>query len=291
VGVVILNWRRPREILETLQSLEQSLFRPTDVIVVDNGSANGSIAAIRKGFPSVRIVENGRNLGFAEGNNVGFRLLLADGIDYVFLLNDDTEIAPDLLGTLVATAEADPTIGMVGPTIYYFEPGDTVWCAGGEVSRIGEPRHLTADPAFGHSPRDVDYVSGCGMLVRRSVLDSTGLLDSRFFAYFEETEWCARARRAGFRVVHDPGSRMWHKIPSADRSTSPTYVYLMIRNRLLYLRCVAASPWDQARAASSMLRGFARRALDRKEPVFPRAVFAAFLHAAIGRYGAPPTWI
>lgn len=292
VGVVILNWRRPVEILETLASLYATRYPSLQVVVVDNGSANGSVERIRTDFPLVQLLENGSNLGFAEGNNVGIRSLFPSSVDYVFLLNDDTLVAPDLLTRLVATAESDTRIGIVGPTIYYESQRERVWSAGGRINALGEPGHLEVEPsATRANVREVDYVSGCGMLVSRRTLESVGLLDPRFFAYFEETEWCARARRAGFRVVHDPSAVMWHKIPTADRSSSPIYVYLMSRNRLLYLRCQQASRTTRARAILSMVRGLGRRIIRGDNPTHPMALGTGLLHGLLGRYGPPPSRI
>jgi len=293
VGIVILSWNRARDTLACLASLERVDYPARQVIVVDNGSTDGSPALIRQQYPSVVLLASGRNLGFAGGCNLGMAAALRIGVRYVLLLNNDTEVAPDFLGRLVAAAERSPDVGMVGPTIYYHEHPDVIWSAGGMVDRYGTPRHDRVDtPDDGTLPpvREVDYVTGCAILVKRSVIERIGFLDDRFFAYFEETEWCARARRVGFRVLHVPEARVWHKIRRDERGGSPLYLYLMARNRLLYLSCTGASPWILLTAAVDLLRTAAswtiRPRYRHLRPLAP-AVLRGVTDFFRGRFGAP----
>lgn len=294
VGIVILNWRKPAEIIDCLASLGRQSYANYEIIVVDNDSRNGSLERIRALYPAVRVVENDHNLGFAGGSNVGIREALARSAQYVLLLNDDTEVAPDMLSQLVAVAEADPGVGIVGPSILYFDPHDTIWSAGGAVDRYGSARHLHVDaPARVLETiqvSDVDYVTGCAMLISRQVLDAVGALDERFFAYFEETELCARARRAGFRIVLVPHARMWHKIGQTERAQSRFYLYLMARNRLLYVRCSASygaaliATLDVLKTALS----WSLRPRHRQMRPFASALTKAVFHYLTGQFGAPP---
>jgi GT2 family glycosyltransferase len=297
VGVVILNWRRPEAILACLNSLGSVNYPALDVVVVDNGSANGSPAQIRRQFSHVTVIENGRNLGYAAGCNVGIAYLLGRGADYVLLLNDDTEVAPDLLRQLVAVGESNPTIGLLGPKIYYHSHPNVIWSAGGAVDALGQPRHLRVDELDGGEPepvRDVGYATGCGLLVKRHVIERIGALDERFFAYFEETEWCSRAQRAGFRVVYVPQAHMWHKLEPNARAHSRLYHYLMARNRLLYLRCSGAPSTVVARATLDILRTATSWTLKpdyRELRPFAPALLHAVTHFAVGRFGPPPAFI
>jgi GT2 family glycosyltransferase len=163
------------------------------------------------------------------------------------LLNNDTEVAPDFLRRLVDAAEADPAIGLASPTVYYHEQPEVIWSAGGAIDwRQGSTRMVGLgerdEGQFGVVPRSVDFVTGCAMLVRRAVVEEIGLLDDRFFAYYEDTEWCVRADSAGHKVVHVPTSRVWHKISPSARAASPLVHYYMTRNRLLFLR-VSGAGW------------------------------------------------
>ena len=212
IGVVILNWKRPQDTLACLVSLGRIETTALDIVVVNNGPRDGLAQTIQDRFPSVTVIENERNLGFAGGCNVGMRRLLARGVDFVLLHNDDAEVAPDTIQRLVDYANAQTTIGMIGPTIYYAHDRTIVWSAGGKIGRFGQPSHPNADePLPDDLPelRDVDYMTGCILLVKRAVIERVGLLDERFFAYFEEAEWCARARRSRLpRHPCFPGSRL-----------------------------------------------------------------------------------
>ena len=241
VVVTVLNWNGRDDTLACLDSLQAVCYPNFGVIVVDNGSSDGSVAAIHHRFPNQAVIETGENLGFAGGNNVGLRYARERGADYALLLNNDTEVASDFLALLVDVIDADPSIGVVGPTIYYHDPSDVIWSAGGGIDwRRGDSYMIGLDQReddAGWALREVDFISGCALLVRMSALDRVGDLDERFFAYYEETEWCVRIQRGGYRIVHVPESRVWHKIPLQDgRAKSPSVHYYMTRNRLLFLK-------------------------------------------------------
>ncbi len=245
VGIIVLNWNGRADTLACLQTLTRLNDRAFHIIVVDNGSTDGSPDAIRSAFPEVEVVETGDNLGYAGGNNRGLRVALDRGFPYILLLNNDTLVAPDLLTRLREAIEEDPTVGVAGPTIYYADRPQVIWTAGGAIDwQRGETRMVGLDEIdrgqFGTVPREVDFVSGCAMLLRREVPERVGLLDERFFLYYEEVEWCVRARRAGFRIVHVPQARVWHRIRPQTQAESPTVHYYMTRNRLLFLTLTGA---------------------------------------------------
>jgi len=255
IAIIVLTYNGVEDTLACLASLEH-LDYPREryrVVVVDNASQDGTPAAVRAAFPEpfVFVVENGANLGFAAGNNVGLRHALAEGYDYALLLNNDTEVAPDMLGTLVAAAEADPRSAAVGPLIYYHAAPTRVWSAGGWIDwerGISRMEGEVEDQGQFTATREVDFITGCAMLLRCAALERVGLLDERFFMYFEETEWCVRAHRAGFRILFAPQAKLWHKIPLNARFDKEYLAYYMTRNRLLFLRATGARPrtWFKA---------------------------------------------
>jgi GT2 family glycosyltransferase len=250
VMIIVLNWNGLADTLACLASLARLDYPAHEVVVVDNGSTDDSVAAVRANYPRVTLIETGENLGYVGGNNVGLEYARAMGADYALLLNNDTEVAPDFLRLLVEAAEANPATGIVGPTIYYFDRPNVVWSAGGDIDwRRGRTRMIGLDEVdqgqFGHTLRPVDFVTGCAMLIKMSLVEQVGLLDARFFAYYEETEWCVRAARAGFKILHVPQAKIWHKILPEDREASPQVQYYMTRNRLLLLKLseTGAVPW------------------------------------------------
>jgi GT2 family glycosyltransferase len=241
VLIVVLNWNGRDDTLACLASLSRVDYPNYDIVAVDNGSSDDSVAVIRAVHPHAVLIETGENLGFAAGNNVGLRYALEQGADYVLLLNNDTIVDPGCVRQLVAVTEEDDHVGVVGPTVYYHSQPTVIWSAGGAIDRrrgrtwmvgLGEEDIGQFDTA----PRPVDFVTGCALLVSRRALESVGLLDERFFMYYEETEWCVRIAKAGFGVRHVPTARIWHKIAPQAQAASPFVHYYMTRNRLLFLK-------------------------------------------------------
>ncbi len=241
VAVIVLTWNQRDLTLDCLASLAEMDY-PKDrlqVIVVDNGSRDGTPAAIRERFPAVAVLENGDNLGFAEGNNVGIRHALQGPGEYIMLLNNDTVVDRFMLRELLAVMQARPDAGIVGPKMLYFEPPDLIWCAGNRINwRTGDTIRLRAeqpDKEADGEPQQVDFITACGILLRRQVIEQVGLLDPRFFIYYEETDWCMRGQAWGWRILYVPRARLWHKVSAAMGVTSPATDYYMNRNVLLFL--------------------------------------------------------
>jgi len=294
VTIIVLNWNGGQDTLDCVQSLAGLDYPRFDILVVDNGSTDGSVAAIREGFPRVTLLETGENLGYAGGNNVGLRWTLDHGADYALLLNNDTVVAPDFLRLLVEAAEADPSIGIAGPTIYYYDQPRVIWSAGGSIDwRRGRTSMVGLDELdrgqFGEAPREVDFVTGCALLVKAVVVERIGLLDERFFAYYEETEWCVRATGAGSKIVHVPQAHIWHKISPEARADSLSVHYYMTRNRLLFLRATSAglSAWWYTLFADYFrtLTSWTLRPKWRGKRPLRRALLQAIGDAARGHWG------
>jgi len=214
-------------------------------LVVDNGSTDGSIDAIRERFPGMDVIENGRNLGFAEGNNVGIRAALKGGADYVLLLNNDTILCErDCLDLLVEYIERKGN-SIVGPLILY-SLSDKIWFAGGKIDWImGFCRHIGKRSYLskwkGTKPYEVDYISGCALLLKKSVIETVGLLDPDYFLYYEDVDLCTRASTLGIKCFIVPQSRIWHKLSASagnrgsDR-LSAVQAYHFGRNGILFAR-------------------------------------------------------
>lgn len=248
VSVIILNWNGYRDTAECLRSLCRLTYPSCEIILVDNGSTDGSVTRLREEFEKVVYIENGENLGFAGGNNAGIRYALQHGAGYVFLLNNDTVIDPNVLDELVRVAEGDKAIGMAGPVIYdYYDPS-RVWFAGSHIDyRTGlTPQWHEGEKREKEWPEswDVERLSGCAMLVKKEVIESAGMLDPDYFLYYEDTDWCARTRQHGFRIVCAGHAGVLHKQQgSSDRGGVSTLVhYYCQRNRLLFLKKNAKIP-------------------------------------------------
>jgi len=251
VCIVVLNWNRREDTLDCLASLERLNYASHWILVVDNGSTDGSVETIERTYPPVEIIQTGANLGYAEGNNVGLREALSRNADYALVLNNDTIVAPDMLTRLVEAAEADAHVGATGPTIFFHEAPDIIWSAGGQFDwRRGKPllRGLR-ERDVGQFPdsQPVDYLPGSAILMRREALEQIGGFEPRYFLYYEDNDWCLRAQRHGYTIVHVPRAQLWHKISLSQQFSSPCISYYHTRNRLLFLRTAGTGPVTWAR--------------------------------------------
>jgi len=235
VWIVVLNWNRPQDTIECVSSLRQLEYPNFRVLVVDNGSTDESVEEFQK-LPDINLLVNEQNLGFAAGNNRGIEYALEHGADYTLLLNNDTIVSPSLLSVMVEVAEADENIGIVGPFIYYAEEPSKVWFAGMRF-RFGlyvVRRGLHLDPPLA-PVEEVDFTSGCGMLVRRQTWEHVGLFDPRFFMYYEDLDLCIRASQAGYRIVTATDARMWHALSaSTGGADSPLKQYYQVKSTFIF---------------------------------------------------------
>lgn len=220
IAIIVLNWNGRDLTLDCLRSLEGITTPDLRIILVDNASSDGTAEAVRRRYHArVTLVENAENLGFAAGNNVGIRRALDDGADFILLLNNDTVVAEDFVDHLLGPMLADAAIGITAPKIYYAEPENQIWFAGGEISMWrGVAKHTgirEIDRGQHDTARDIDYATGCAFLVRRAVFERIGDLDPGYRAYFEDTDFCVRARRAGFRIRYVPAAHVWHRISAS----------------------------------------------------------------------------
>jgi GT2 family glycosyltransferase len=249
--IVILNTNRREDTLECLASLAESTYEFLTVIVLDNASTDGSAEAIRSRFPDVRLINLEENRGYAGNNNVGIEAAHKQGADWILVLNEDTILDPDCLTHLVRVGESDDRIGILGPMVYHHDEPVVIQSAGGHLDKRWRATHLgqnQVDRGQFPAPHSVDWISGCAILVRREVIDQVGGLDDRFFYYWEETEWCLRARKKGWQIWHVPHAHLWHKGVQRDYQPSPNVTYYSTRNRLLMLSKHRAPllPWITA---------------------------------------------
>jgi GT2 family glycosyltransferase len=267
IYAIILTWNRRDEVLGAVRSLARLSYRNFVPIVVDNASEDDTIEVLRAAFPDVKILANNRNLGYTGGNNVGIRYALEQGAEYVMLLNNDARVHRFLIDRLLAVMQSDERIAVVGPKNLYEHNPDWIWGAWAEVSygpmltRIHGRNELDG-PKFA-GIRDVDQVIGCGYLWRRAALEDIGLLDTQFFGYHEDVDWCWRARRRAWRVVFCGDAIVYHK---GGVSTDKRYrrampvMYFLGRNAILFTR-KHGTGWDMARILLNSIRGSLSRSV------------------------------
>lgn len=212
VSILIVNYNGSEVLAPCLSSLEKSFYPDFEVIVVDNGSTDNSVKMINKNHKKVILVEAGKNLGFASGNNLA--LESARG-KYVVLLNGDTEVEPYWLSKLVDFAEKTPDGGVFTPKVLFFEDKNTINSAGGLCDIYGfSPLRGTFEKDMGQydNSETIFYAHGAAMMVRKEVINKIGFLDDSYFIYHDEFDFCWRAWLSGYKVYYVPGSIVYHKL-------------------------------------------------------------------------------
>jgi GT2 family glycosyltransferase len=238
VAIVVLCFNARDHTLACLDSLRRVRWERFTTIVVDNGSTDGTTAAVRDGFPEATVIRCDQNLGFAEGNNVGLRAAFEAGTDYALMLNNDTIADPELVAALVHEAERRPDAGALCPMIHYLDPPDRIWYAGGRFDprRIHNGQHTgygDTDTGQYNSTREIGRATGAAMLVPRAVVEEVGYLDGMLFLQVEDVEWSLRMRSAGYRILFVPAGKAWHRVSVATGGEhAPATAYYEMRNTL-----------------------------------------------------------
>ncbi len=235
VSIVILNWNGKNHLTRCLGSLSKMSYKPVEVIVVDNHSSDGSQAVVRNKFSWVRLIENKENLGYSGGNNVGIR---ASRGRYIFILNNDTEVDKNFLEPLVSVCEADTAIGCIQPKLLYASNHHLLNAVGSYLTSTGFLYHYgyrKSQSRLQYNRRIPIYsAKGAAMLLRKEALARVGLFDEDFFIYFEETDLCHRLWLAGYTVVYEPTSVVYHHeaVDTHRQMQEFTITYLSFRNRI-----------------------------------------------------------
>jgi GT2 family glycosyltransferase len=311
--IVLLNWNGKKDTLECLSSLEKVTYRHFTPIVVDNGSTDDSVPAIRSQFPQVPIFETKENLGFAGGNNIGIAWGLKKSYEWILLLNNDTIVDPNFLEAFLAAAQERPKGKIFGAKIYrYHDPGRIDHLGGFWNPKIAEfeshAQNKLDDGLSFEEGEKVDYVCGACLFMHRSVPQAIGLLEPRFFLFWEETDFCSRARRFGFEVWTAPQAKIWHKVSASFTGGKPHMQYFWWRSRLLWIarNCSFAERklLYQTILFPELWKSLRHYLLRRMQHLFRRndathlqkmlrykASLIGALHYSLGRFGNCPKWL
>ncbi len=235
-SVIIVNWNGKDYLKTCLDSLKTQSYPNIEVIVVDNGSKDGSVDFLNQYYlPFVKVIANRENLGFSGGNNVGIRA--AKG-QYILLLNNDTEADQKWIEELIREAENNPAVGMCASKIYSFSQRNIIDVAGHLLYRDGLNRgrgRLEKDAGQYDAVEEVFFPSGCAALYRKEMLDEIGLFDETFFAYGDDTDIGLRGRIAGWKCLYVPTAIVYHRYSGSTSAYSPSKVFWVERNRVWIL--------------------------------------------------------
>lgn len=245
VYIVILNWNGLSDTLECLQSLNKIDYPDYKIVIVDNGSKNNEADTIKRKYPEIYLIKNKENKGIALGANEGIEFSLKKGADYILFLNNDTTVAPDFLSILVDYAERNQDVGFMGPKMLYFD-SNKIWFNGGMVYWwIGFNRHLERlkenDKSEIRFPREVDFICGCCVLIKRNVIKKIGLMDPMYINGYEDVDWCFRAKALGYKNIVVPSAVIWHKVSAAlgergSQKITRLQAYNYSRNALVFAK-------------------------------------------------------
>lgn len=261
VTIILLNWNGADDTIECLQSLQHIDYKNFNVVVCDNASTDDSInklcawmqqnelaatldeVSVSNGFElgslPVAIIQTGGNLGFAGGNNVGIMHAIKEGAEYVLLLNNDTVVEPTFLTHLVDAALKDDSIGIVGGRIQYFNQAirNHVWFGPAKLSLI---RGIATADCKGEgvfASREVTFITGCLMLIRRDVLEKVGYLSDEYFMNVEDWEYCYRVARSGYKLYYTDSAVIYHKVSaSSGGELSPFVLFQTFKNRVRFIK-------------------------------------------------------
>lgn len=240
VSIITVNYNQPLVTLDFLRSVRNnSNIDELEVILVDNGCKENHEALFKSEYPDLVYLNSAKNLGFAGGNNLGVKI--AKG-EFLFFLNNDTEISKNLIDALVSEMNANPEIGLISPLIRYFDHPDTIQYAG-----FTNMNYLTCrNKGIGNMEKDVGqydedsretgYCHGAAMMCRRHDLECVGLMEEHYFLYYEELDWCEKFRKSGKKIWFTGRASIFHKESISVGKQSAIKTYFMTRNRMLFIR-------------------------------------------------------
>lgn len=239
IAVIIVNYNGIKYNKECINSILNSDYNFIDIIIVDNGSTDNSIEDLKKNYKDeIIIFENRENRGFADATNVGMNYALEKQYKYVLWLNNDTIIEKNMISNLVKCS-IDNGKCVVSPKIMYFDHKDIIWSAGGEIDWL---KGQTIQ--YGYKEKDIgqydyqkkiEFASGCCVLIPIEVIKNIGLMEEKYFLYYEDTDYCAKMINKNITIMYEPNAKMYHKVSATTGGElSKLYVYYMTRSRLYF---------------------------------------------------------
>ena len=240
VSIILVNYNGLKDTISCVESLQGISYQNYEIIIVDNGSENDYrlLKDVYSGT-NIKILSTNNNIGFSGGNNVGIKYALESKSDYILLLNNDTVVESDFLTSMVQTAEKNNDEVVVTCKIMYESRRDIVWYAGGSFSKITS-RTVSyginkIDDEFS-SVKHVTFASGCCMLIPCYVVRVVGLMDEKYFLYCEDTDYCLRIIRSGYKIIFEPKSKIYHKVSASANRLPGIQTYYLVRNKLYIIK-------------------------------------------------------
>ncbi len=239
VYIILVNFNGAKDTIECIKSLNNINYENFKIVVVDNKSFDEDKLKLKEADVKFHLIESNENLGFAGGNNLGIKYAIDNNANFVLLLNNDTLVHKDFLNELIKYTETN--VGVIGPKILYYPDVSKIWFAGGMINwfkfigqHFGEKQE---DNGQFNTLKEVDFVTGCCMLIDSNVFKKVGLLPEGYFMYFEDVDFCVKVKDAGYKLIYNPNSEIYHKVSiSSGGEESPFIVKYSNRNRLKFMK-------------------------------------------------------
>lgn len=286
VAIILINWNGLQDTLACLGSLATQSYRDYTAIVVDNHSSE-DITVINVNFPDVVVMQNPDNLGFCGGNNIGIDKAAELGAEYCWILNNDTEVAPDCLARLVDALDSDRAVAAVAHPIIYYDDRRLCWFSGG-VFHHGLPRHrdyMAPIADVGADGATTEYLTGCSFLARTRILQELGGFDEHYFCYVEDVDLSVRIIEQGYRISYVPEAVVWHKVSRSTGERSPIKLYYKHRNMIYFLTKFNRPTRVKLRWWLRSARIGVALVLKHRRPKAAWYMIRGLVHAAMGRMG------
>lgn len=241
-AIIIVNYNSSIDVIECLSSLGKFNKRLFDIFVVDNNSKKEDLFKLEKEISSdINLIKSNINLGFAGGNNLAIKKVLESNYEYVFLLNPDTIISDESFFNVILDQLYKDNPDILGPMIRYYPDKNKIYFAGGFVNKftgltLMKNKKMNYNSYYNKNNFECDFITGCAMIIKRDVFKKIGYLPEEYFLYFEETDFCLKAKQKGLKVLFTPKTYIYHKVSTSIRYMSNTYVFYMIRNFRIFAK-------------------------------------------------------
>jgi GT2 family glycosyltransferase len=240
VFIVILNFNSYEDTAECIKSIKNIDYSNYEIIVIDNNSVDESVEKIKHNFKDVRLIVSESNKGYASGNNLGIKHALENGAEYICILNNDVIVERNFLNILVNELQSDQSLGIVGPCICDYSLRNRIQSFGARINLLtGLAQGLYKGVEYDSlmlKKKEVDYLGGACFVARRSVFEKIGMIPENYFLFFEETEFCLKAKRSGFKLECIKSSKVYHKGSSTISKFAGLSYYFLNRNRVVFMR-------------------------------------------------------
>jgi hypothetical protein len=248
VAIILLNWNSFDHTSNCIESLQLCDYPSFEIIVVDNGSIDGSGNLLKAKFPEIILIASPTNEGFAAGNNRGFSYAIDNQFTYAMMLNNDVFVEPDFISKLINYMESHPETGAIQPKIFFNHDRKKIWNGGSYfLSWLGwtySKRYMRKAGVLQSQFQQVDWITGCAFLTKTSILKEVGLLKEAFFIYYEDVDLSFRIRSNGYQLIFHPESIIYHIAGSSNKTklkgkegySSPIVHYLNSRNHIWFLK-------------------------------------------------------